>query len=243
MDMAEKTRAVVLRLIKYGDSQFIVDLLTESCGKLAFLVRLSKSSKGKMKRQYFQPMMLLEVEFDYRSGRALQKFINVGVAYPLAGVSLSLVKTTIALFLAEFLLYATRNEPANKPLFGFVFESMVWLDGSQGNIANFHLLFLLRLSLFLGLEPNLKGKTSYAYFDLQEGCFVKSVPSHFHFLSVADALHMVTMFRLNYKTMHLYTMSRKERNYCVEVMLDYYRLHIPDFPELKSLPVLQSLFS
>ncbi len=240
--MAEKTRAVVLRLIKYGDSQFIVDLLTESRGKLAFLVRLSKTSKGKMKRQYFQPMMLLDVEFDYRSGLNLQKLINVGVAYPLTGVAFSPVKTTIALFLAEFLLYATRSEPVNKPLFGFVFDSVVWLDGSQGNIANFHLLFLLRLSLFLGLEPNLKGQTSCTYFDLQEGCFVKHVPSHSHFLSIADALQMVTMFRLSYATMHLYAMTRQKRNYCVEVILDYYRLHIPDFPELKSLQVLQALF-
>ncbi len=37
-------------------------------------------------------------------------------------------------------------------------------------------------------------------------------------------------------------MSRQERNRCVEVIISYYRLHMPDFPELKTLPILKELF-
>ncbi len=47
---------------------------------------------------------------------------------------------------------------------------------------------------------------------------------------------------MNYDTMHLFAMSRAERNRCVDVMMEYYRLHLPDFPEMKSLPVLKELF-
>ena len=42
--------------------------------------------------------------------------------------------------------------------------------------------------------------------------------------------------------MHLFSFSRNERNRCVELILKYYRLHVPDFPELKSTGVLQELF-
>lgn len=38
-------------------------------------------------------------------------------------------------------------------------------------------------------------------------------------------------------------MSRQERNRCLVIMNDYYRLHLPDFPVLKSLDVLKELFS
>lgn len=48
--------------------------------------------------------------------------------------------------------------------------------------------------------------------------------------------------RMNYETMHLFEMSRTERNRCVEIILNYYRLHLPDMPELKSLEVLRELF-
>lgn len=37
-------------------------------------------------------------------------------------------------------------------------------------------------------------------------------------------------------------MSRVERMRCLTVIEQYYRLHLPDFPELKSLDVLKELF-
>ena len=39
-----------------------------------------------------------------------------------------------------------------------------------------------------------------------------------------------------------FAMSRAERGRCLAVINDYYRLHIPDFPILKSLDVLKELF-
>lgn len=240
--MTEKTRAIMLHSIKYSESQLIVDFLTESMGRLSFLVRLPKSSNGKMKRQYFQPLMLLDIEFDYRPSRKLQRLINIGVAYPFGSIPLSPVKISLSLFLAEFLLYATRCEQKNASLFGFIYQSLVWLDQASGNISNFHLLFLVRLTYFLGLEPNLAEWTGKEYFDLMDGCFVSLVPSHSHYLSIADSFHLVQIFRLRYNTMHLYPMSRQERNHCVEVIIEYYQLHIPGFPDMKSLPVLKTLF-
>lgn len=240
--MTEKTRAIVLHSFKYGESQLIVDLLTESQGRLSFLVRIPKSSSGKMKRQYFQPLMLLSVEFDFRQTQKFQKLTNVGVSYPYIELPFSPIKLSISLFLSEFLVYATRHEQSNLPLFDFVFNSLVWLDVAKGEIANFHLLFLLRLTFFLGFEPNLVESDKLMYFDLQEGCLVRHIPVHSHYLSQQDSHHLVQMFRLTYKTMHLYTMSRQERNHCIEVIVEYYRLHIPNFPKLKSLPILQTLF-
>ena len=64
-----------------------------------------------------------------------------------------------------------------------------------------------------------------------------------HYLNKEDSMRLVSLFRLDYKTMHLYTMSRIERNRCVEVILEYYKLHLPDFPEMKSFSVLQELFA
>ena len=43
--------------------------------------------------------------------------------------------------------------------------------------------------------------------------------------------------------MDLYTMSRMERNWGVEVIVVYYKLHLPGFPEMKSFAVLQELFA
>ena len=48
--------------------------------------------------------------------------------------------------------------------------------------------------------------------------------------------------RMGYESMHLFHMSRDERNRCTEFILTYYRLHVPNFPELRSLQVLQEIY-
>jgi DNA repair protein RecO (recombination protein O) len=48
--------------------------------------------------------------------------------------------------------------------------------------------------------------------------------------------------RLNYETMGLFAMNRQQRQRCLAIVMDYYRLHLPDFPQLKSLDILQELF-
>ncbi len=86
--MEVKTRAIVLQTIKYGDAQLIVDFFTEKLGRLSFMVKIPKSSKAKMKRQLFQPLMILNLEFDYRPKANLQRFKDVSIALPFVGYSL-----------------------------------------------------------------------------------------------------------------------------------------------------------
>ena len=54
---------------------------------------------------------------------------------------------------------------------------------------------------------------------------------------------MSLMLRMNYPTMHLFPMSREQRNRLLDVIVSYYRLHIPSFPEMKSLEVLRNLYN
>jgi DNA repair protein RecO (recombination protein O) len=119
----------------------------------------------------------------------------------------------------------------------------MWLDNANENFSNFHLVFMMRLSRFLGFFPNLDNYHEADYFDLREGRFVTMLPIHSDFLGIEEASKIALLMRLSYKTMHFCTFSRLERDRCAEVILYYYRLHIPNFPELKSLSVLKDLYN
>lgn len=147
------------------------------------------------------------------------------------------------MFLSEFLCRALREETENRPLFAYLQHSVVWLDECRGGFANFHLVFLMRLSRFLGLYPNLEHYAEGDYFDLQAACFTSLRPqTHSHYIGPQEAARLRRLMRMNYETMHLFGMSRAERARCLSVINDYYRLHLPDFPELRSLEVLKELF-
>lgn len=221
----------------------IVDMFTREVGRLSFIVPLPKTPKSRMKKQYFQPMTLLEIECDVRQRVQLQKLKDVRLLSAYASVPFSPEKLALSLFTAEFLYHALRSEQCNEPLFAYVCDAMRWLDAVETGFANFHLTFLMRLSRFLGFYPNLDDYVDGCVFDLRAATFSLQVPTHRDFLQPDDAQRIHTLMRMDFPTMRLYRLSRHDRNRIVDVLLYYYRLHIPQFPELKSLSVLQELWA
>ena len=75
-----------------------------------------------------------------------------------------------------------------------------------------------------------------------EACFVSSSPSRHAYLEPQEADLIPLFMRMNYDTMRFFAMNRLERGRYLEVLDEYYRLHVPEFPELKSLDVLKEVF-
>ena len=95
----------------------------------------------------------------------------------------------------------------------------------------------------MGFFPNLDDYTDGCVFDMRAATFSLLAPTHRDFLQPDDARRIHTLMRMDFPTMHLFQLSRTDRNRIVDVLLHYYRLHIPQFPELKSLSVLQELWN
>jgi DNA repair protein RecO (recombination protein O) len=241
--MLMKTEAIVLHSIKYGEQRIIADLFTRAHGRVSFIVPLPRSSKGRLKKQFFQPMTLLNVEYDLRPSVQLQKLHDAALLSPLSSMHSEPSKLAIALFLSEFLYHALKSEQQNEPLFQYVTSSIEWLDGSDGHFANFHLVFLMRLSRFLGFYPNLEHDADDTFFDLRAATFCAAPPLHRDYLLPLEATHIQLLMRMDYASMHLFLLSRSQRSRILELLLTYYRIHLPDFPELRSTEVLHELFS
>lgn len=250
--MKVKTEAIVLHSLRYGEAKLIVDTYTRTHGRLSFVVPMPRSTKSKFKKQYFQPLTLLAIECDIRQQVHLQKMDDAILLMPYSSLLSDPTKLAISLFVAEFLYHALKGEQQDEYLFDYIRSSLEWLDQCPDHYANFHLVFLMHLSRFLGFYPNLeeggKGKEEgeerkeESYFDLRSATFCNTPPLHRDFLMPQEASRIRLMMRMNYPTMHVYRLSRADRNRTLEIIELYYRLHLPQFPELRSLPILRELF-
>ena len=241
--MLVKTEAIVLHSLKYGETRLIVDLYTRETGRLSCIVPLPKTPRSRLKKQFFQPMTLLEVEIDLRQRVQLQKLKDARLLVAWTSIPFSPEKLALSLFVAEFLYHALRSEQRDEPLFTYISDAIQWLDTVEIGFANFHLTFLMRMSRFLGFYPNLDDYVDGCVFDLRAATFALLTPTHRDFLQPDDARRIHTLMRMDFPTMHLYRLSRMDRNRIVDVLLRYYSLHIPQFPELKSLSVLKELWN
>ena len=240
--MMTKTEAIVLHTLKYGEARVIIDMYTRTHGRLSFAAQMPKTSRGRLKKQLFQPMTLLSIESDVRPRLQLQRLRSAAIAVPLPSLQTHPAKLSITLFLAEFLYHALKGEQQNEPLFDYVASSLQWLDGASGTVANFHLVFLMRVARFLGFSPNLDGYTPGCFFDLRSSVFCRQPPAHRDLLLPQEAEKVQLMMRMDYPTMHLFRMTRHDRQRLLEIALAYYHIHLPAFPELHSLEVLQELW-
>lgn len=236
------SRAIVLRTLRYSDEALIAHLLTEERGCVPMIVRISRSRRAAVHHTLFRPLAVLGVEWNDRPKAALQRPKTVQTALVLRSLPYEAGKAAIALFIADFLEHAVRTEPDSRAVFEFIVRSVEWLDTCHSGYANFHLVFLLRLTRFLGLLPDARDFGPGKYFDLRNACFVDSRPLHPDYLAPAEAALLPDILRMRYANMHLFRLSGAQRSQLLARLNDYYRLHLPSFPELKSLDVLRQTF-
>ena len=156
--MQETLRGIVLRTVRYGDTSLIVDLFTESHGRMSFMASTLRAKRSVRSVSFWQPLSMVEFSAELLpNGGKLPRPSDVRTYYNYIDLPFSPIKSTLALFLAEFLSAALREEKENTPLYRYIESSLQWLDlaDSPASIANFHLAFLMHLSRFIGIYPNL----------------------------------------------------------------------------------------
>lgn len=242
-----------MRTVKYGDGGHVVDMYTDVRGRMSFVMK--RSAVGSVRRQsrfvpsHLIPLSMLELDYDIHGQGRLPRPYSVRLYNVYGTMQSNPVKSAVAMFMAEFLVNALREESPNPLLYEYLESSLRWLDVCTQGYANFHLVFLMRMTRFLGIYPGLDKRTEERagdgggyYYDLMDCEYNAVLPKHPHYLHPDEAHTIPYLLYMNYDNMHLFKFSRGQRRRCLEVINDYYRLHLPGFGELKSLDVFRELF-
>lgn len=217
-------------------------MYTEAFGRASYMVTRSKGKKSSVSKALFMPLSVVDMEVEHLNHRDLHRIKEVHISYPLTEIFCNPVKNVLALFLSEVLFRVVKETEPDPPLFEYLCQSIQLLELSDKGVANFHLVFLLRLLHHLGVFPNVESYITGSYFDMVNAVFSDRIPMHRHYLNTSESLVFYHLLRISFENMSAYSFSRQDRVNIIEKILEYYRLHLPDFPEIKSIAVLQSLF-
>lgn len=237
-----KTKGIVLNSINYNDKYLLVHIFTEMFGRVTYMVSKSKGRSTKVSKSLFSPLAMLEIDVDHQASRDIQRINEARSILHLYDISGSIGKTSMAFFLSEFLTRVLKDSAESPILFSFLYQSVEILEMTDKSIANYHLVFMLKLTHILGFYPNLEEYEENSVFDMLNGEFVSYQPLHNHFLNKNDSWVLARLNRITYENMHKFVFSRQDRLNIINRILEYYRVHLYDFPQLKSLDVLHELF-
>ena len=240
-----KTKGIVLRAVKYGETSLIVTIFTELFGLQSYLVNgvRTSSKKGSGKANLFQPTAILDLVVYHNELKHLNRIKEFKWSYLYKNIFSDVPKNAVALFMIELLTKCLKQPEANPELFEFCEDAFIHLDESSGSVmANFPLFFALHLPVFFGFRISDEYSDKNSIVDLQEGMFVPGRPDHFHFLEgkhaevTSELLKMMQPEEL--EQLKLNHDFRRQLLFAYET---YYALHIQDFGTMKTLPVLREV--
>jgi DNA repair protein RecO (recombination protein O) len=141
------------------------------------------------------------------------------------------------LFICDVLTQVIKEEEKNNDLFVFIETSLMWLD-NQENFSNYHLIFLVEITKYLGFYPDLE-TINNNYFECIEGKFIVSNTNTTLNLTESNLLKTLFLLKFN-ESKNIF--NQQERQVLLKIILQYFKTHIQGFKEPKSLEILKEIF-
>ena len=202
----------------------IAHIYTRDFGRQSYIINGVRSKKSKFHFNNFQPLTFLNLEVDHKNTRELQRIRELNIAHPFHHIQSSILKNTIALFIGEVLYRCLHDVEANHPLFDYVESAIQILDLCHEGCVNFHLIFLVQFTRFLGIFPQNNLELDWYQ--------PKAIPIKLHELKNYSLNNLVSL-----------ELTNQQRNALVEAMVDYYYYHLEGMGKINSLKVLHEVFS
>lgn len=222
--MKTNTNAIVLSRLKYKDNSLIVTCFTQELGIQSYLLHhVLKRKKGNINPSYFQLLTQLELQVSHKPTQSLHRINDVKLQHAYISMHTNIYKSTVVLFLAEVLQSILKEESKNNTLYTFIENALLWYDLHDFN-ANFHLLFLLKLAQHLGIAPN--NDSFFKHENNHEKVFV-----------------LETLLGTTFDNLHTIKSNAITRQAILTELLDYFKVHLGDFKNPKSLKILHEVFN
>src|SRR2546423_8435005 len=105
MYMIHKTKGIVLRTIKYGETSLVVSIYTELFGIQSYMVNGVRTftKRGPGKANLFQPAAILDLVIYHNELKNLQRLKEFRWGYLYENILSDVRKNSVALFMVELL--------------------------------------------------------------------------------------------------------------------------------------------
>lgn len=240
--MISKTKGIVLHYIKYSETSVIVKIYTEVFGLQSYIIRNLRAKKAKNKMSLIQHLSFVDMVVYHNNKSKIHNIKEIKSAYQFKTIPFDIVKSSLLVFINEFLYKTIYEEEPNKNLYNFIVNSVEYLDNTETNINNFHLFFITRLTKFLGFLPINNFSDKNNIFNMNEGEFQNEIPNHSNFLNKNLSYYFSLLLSANIDNTDSIKLSLDNKNLLIEKIIEYYKIHIPGFKDIKSHRILKATF-
>lgn len=236
--MLQKTEGIVLKSLKYSESSVITKIFTREYGLNSFIIPGVRSSRNKSKSNLFQPLQILELDVYYHPQKSLLKLKEYRPGHIYSNIYTDMIRQSVAIFAIEVLTKCIHEQYINEKLYDYMRAFLLETDQSNTSKNLLPHLFLLQMSHILGFMPYIEVPfVERSYFNLEAGVFEKAPTYTQVTLDKTESLLVFDFLDKKYENF-----TKNDRLKILEILLLYFKYHIPNFKQVTSLDIIRQIF-
>jgi DNA repair protein RecO (recombination protein O) len=237
------SRGIIFRIVKYGESSIICDIYTEEKGLRSYIVSGIRNGGKRNRSAIFRPLNFIEIVApEIEEVDKLTRIKEASLFYHFNTIDKHVVKSSIALFMLEVIRNTVRERHPDPEMFQFIQNWMIWLDDTLKTSPLTGVKFMLELASVAGFEPLNNYSTTHKYFDLQDGIFKSTFEANHHFMDEDISQLSSQLMSLSRENLLDVKIDRFVRELLYENWIQYYKMHLTGFRDIKTLDVLKTIF-
>lgn len=241
--MLHKTRGIVLHTTEYSESSIIASIFTAQFGVQSYIVNSVRSRRAKTKSSLFQPLTIVDLVVYHKADKGLQRIAEINAGYKFSSLPYDIVKSSIAIFLAEVLYRCIREEEPHTSLFEFTETAIKFMDMHDCSFSNFPMFLLIQITYHLGSYPSGEYSEQSQVFNLQEGVFQNTIPNHIYYTPPDVTKTISEIIKSGFNSFDKIKITTDMRSRAFNALITFYELHHTHGTRLKSQKILSEIFS
>src|SRR5574344_1175559 len=236
--MVDNFKGILLRKTKFSDSGVVLNIYTEKYGYQSYMRKSSQLKKNGLHLGGLASLSLLEITAKIPNSEKMTYVDQISLYFAYHQILYNYKKTAILLFLNEVLLKLLNRQGEDAALYSFLEQALMELETMEEPPTDFHLKFLIQLSVVLGLEPRLNYSGKILFFCLETATFQASKDTLHTFLNENCSYYLLENLT---NTKSDYKLNVSDRKLFLQQYLDYISLYIEHFSDFKTLEVLEDV--
>lgn len=239
--MIVSTKAIILRVIKHGESSKILELFTDDYGRISVIAKGARSNKSKF-AGILEPATVIDCSFYMKTNRDIYLLNTAEIVINTQKIQGELERIGAALAICEALLDTQPTHFKNENLFVNASLSMQFITDKNANSYSVLSKFMTDLCEECGFELNFDESHGdfKCYFLLDEGASQQLKPLNQAHCVISAKANLIGHTFLNLDLINS-AVYETERNICLEfvgMLIAYLERHIGKKINIRALSLI-----
>lgn len=240
--MLQKTEAIILNKIQYNDNTNIINLYSLEFGKISLIAKRYKNKKIDNHIPCI-PLSIVDIEINIKKTRNIQTINSINSRFVLHNISNNIYKLSIAQFIAEVVLKTVKEEEQNISMYHFIKDTIISLEECEGSLNLINLFFLIQFAKIIGFEMTNNYNSETPFFNLKEGMYLPFFTCEAESIDQRNSkiLSLLLSVKETYIAENI-KLNYNDRISLLNHLLCYYKIHVHNFGELRTIQVFNEIF-